>query len=242
MNLQHLAGIDPCILSTDSLTEVRFPRLQYSNSEDRVEKACSEFSCKPQFTFTALMSGMQSSAMSTGMETIWDLNINRSRVTSPSVLSTPRRHWQIHKGINEIAVSSQFPPASPQRQLKGTLTFLWLPAVFVEREAIRGKKGNFKDSIWCKKPAQCCWCRDHLRSSMLPAHTDHLSRRVCLLYFHMVISSAGLLFYRLLPLVIWDYGSMLPLASALSRPPRVSNLSDKLWTNGFSWAGIWQKL
>lgn len=43
-----------------------------------------------------------------------------------------------------------------------------------------------------------------------------------------------------LPLVIWDYSSMLPLALALNRPPRVSNLSEKLWTNGFSWAGIWQ--
>lgn len=40
--------------------------------------------------------------------------------------------------------------------------------------------------------------------------------------------------------VIYAYISILPLALVLNRPPRVSNLSDKFWTNGFSWAGICQ--
>lgn len=121
--------------------------LHYNNSENssRVEEARSEFCCKPQFTFMVLMPGMQSSAMSTGMDTIWDLhNINSSRLTSLSTLSAPRRHWQIHKGMNEIAISSQFPPALPQRLSKRTLTFLWLTAVCVERKAIQGQTSTLK--------------------------------------------------------------------------------------------------
>lgn len=182
--------------------------------------------------------------MSTGMDTIWDPNINSSRITSPSLPYAPWRHWQLYKGMNEITISSQFPLAYPQRLLKTTQTFLRLTAVCVKKKK-KKKKGNletnvnFKASIDHEKPDQWCWYGDYSYSFMWPAHTDLLSRHVCVLYFHMVISSACLLllFYRLLPWVIWDYDSMLPLALALNRPPRVSNLSDKLWTNGFSWAG-----
>lgn len=129
-----------------SPSEVWFVCLQHSHSvnSSRVEEACAEFRRKLQFTFAVLVFSMQSSAMSTGMDTIWDLNINSSRITSPSVVSAPGRHWQMHKGMSEIAISSQFPAASPQRLLKRTWTFLWLTAVFVERKAVRGQTSTLK--------------------------------------------------------------------------------------------------
>lgn len=72
------------------------------------------------------------------VDTIWDLNINRSRITSPEfVPSASWRHRQLHKVMKKIAISSQFPPALPLRLLKRTLAsflfFFWLAAVYVER-------------------------------------------------------------------------------------------------------------
>lgn len=59
---------------------------------------------------------------------------------------------------------------------------------------------------------------------------------VVFLDFHMVISSAACYGFSIVSslLVIRDPDPMLPLALALNRPPRVSNLSDEPWTNGFS--------
>lgn len=72
--------------------------LKYSNGE----AACSE-------CFTVLVTGMHSTAVSTSMDAIWELNINSSSITSPSVPPAPWRHWQLHKGTNEIPVNSQSP-------------------------------------------------------------------------------------------------------------------------------------
>lgn len=159
------------------------------------------------------MSGMQSSAMSTGMDTIWDLKINSSRIPSTSVQSAPRQHWQLYKGMNEITISSQFPPALPQRLLKRMLTSLWLTAVCVERKAVQGQTSTLKpaynirnvnteiihiplfgQALFYKSPS--------LRSAL----------RTSRLYFHTVISAACLLlhFYHLV--------SMLPLALPWTDP------------------------
>lgn len=129
-----------------------------------------------------LMSGTQSSALSTSMDTIWDLNINSSGITSPSIPSAPRQHWQLHKGINEIAISSQFPSALPQRLLKRGLTFLWLSAVCVEREAIQGQMPKLKSAYNIKNMLRVVHT-EIIYIHVFDQQTQVCHRDVFLLYF-----------------------------------------------------------
>lgn len=99
--------------------------------ESRVEEDCSGgvFS----------LSGLQSSSVSRGMDTIWDFNINSSKMTSSTVPQSLWRHWQKHESRSEITLSWQFPSALAQHLLERTQTFLWFTAVCVRREAVQGQ-------------------------------------------------------------------------------------------------------
>lgn len=171
------------------------------------------------------------------MDTIWDLNLNSIRITSPSVPWAPRRHWQLDKGLNKVAISSQFPSALPQFMFKRTLTFLWLAAVCLEREAFQGQTATLK-SAWS------------IKNMLAAVHTEiiyipllgQLTQICCwgVLFFKYVSPSVQLTCFCFATINITDYKSVLPLAHPSNRPPCVSRLSDKPWANGFSWAGIWQ--
>lgn len=187
------------------------------------EKPPPNFCGKHQFLPRVLISCVQSSSLSTGMDTIWDLKINNSRSTSPSVLSVPRQRWQIHEGMNEIAISSQFPPAFPQGLLRRTLPFLWLPAVCVARKAIQGQTSTLK-TVYNRRNTLSAV--DAWRSfTFLYVASSHRSAVKTALRISIwpSVQPAFLLFCGLLPLVIWDHSSTLPLALALNRSPRVTS-------------------
>lgn len=209
--------------------------LQYSQS--KVEDTGSELCCRRPFVPTLLMSCTQSPSVSTCMDTIWDLNMNSRRSMSPSVPSVPWRHWQTHKGMNEIVCKLTISPCFSTAAFQRKADFSVINCCLCGEKSHSGTNVNFKGFIREETRSVLVMPRSFKFLYVASSHSSAVKTGFS--YFHMAISS-GCRFAFLRPPSSSDLRPQFHVASGSC--PEQNLTCDKLWTNGFSGVGNKTKL